>query len=193
MLQHVLGLLAHPKQQWQNIRLKTLDSAPETYIVYLLLLAAVPPLSLLIGVTSYGWQNLDGSLIYLTPVIAVPLALALYLLLLSNIMGVAFIMSRLEKWVGGQADFDRSLVFAFITASPLLISGIAGLVPIVWLDVLVVCVAGVFSTRLLFSGMPIFLSEVANRHPLLASIILFGALILLALSAALILSLWSLA
>lgn len=191
MLQHALGLLTRPQRQWHNIRYQIKDSTTEFFIFYLLVLAAIPPVSLLIGVTHFGWQNFDGSMIYLEMANAFPLALMLYMLLLFNIIGIAFAMYKLEQQAGGQADFERCLVFATFTAFPLLVSGAVGLVPIAWLDILIVCCAGLLSTRLLFTGMPIFLDSVAAHRPILASIILLCALALLALSTAIILSLWS--
>lgn len=191
MLQHVFGLITHPKRQWHDIRYQVIDSTAESFMLYLLLLAAIPPVSLLVGVTSFGWQNFDGSIIHLDMASALPLALMLYMLLLFNIIGVAYSMYKLEQKTGGQGDFERCLVFATFTAFPLLLSGVVGLMPIAWLAITLVCVAGILSSRLLFTGMPIFLDTVAEQRPILASIILLCALTLLALSTAVILSLWS--
>lgn len=190
MLQHVLGLLTHPRQQWQNLRYQTADSTAEAFIGYLLLIAIIPPLSLAIGVTQWGWQNLDGTLIHMSLSNAVSLGIILYLLLLSCVVGIAFVMFQLERFAGGIADFERCLSFATLTASPLFFSGISGLIPVVWINVSLVLIAGLYSARLLLIGMPIFLDMTSVRLPILAGFISLMGLTLLALCAMIMLSFW---
>lgn len=192
MLQHVLGLLIHPRRQWRYLSSGSGDSLAETIIGYLLLLAIIPPLSLLIGVSLFGWQSLSGNLISISFRSAVPLALVLYLMLLTSVVLIAFIMHRLETYLGGNTEFERCLVFTIFTALPLLISGVVGLIPIVWLDIVLVCIAGIFSTRLLITGMPVFLDTASGRKPILASVVLFSGFVILALNSMIVLSLWQL-
>ncbi len=192
MLQHVLGLLIHPQRQWRYLSNRSGDSLAESIIGYLLLLAIIPPLSLLIGVSLFGWQSLDGSLINISLRAAIPLALVLYLMILTSVVLIAFIMHRLETFLGGEAEFERCLVFAIFTAFPLLISGVVGLIPIVWLDIVLVCIAGAFSTRLLITGMPIFLDTASERKPVLVSVVLLTGFAILALNSMIVLSLWKL-
>lgn len=192
MLQHVLGLLVHPQRQWRQLSNSNGDSLAESIIAYLLILAIIPPLSLLIGVSLFGWQSLDGSLIHIGLRAAIPLAIVLYIMLLSSVVLIAFIMHRLETYLGGDAEFERCLVFAIFTAFPLLVSGVVGFIPIVWLNIVLVCIAGVFSTRLLITGMPVFLGSASESRPVLVGVVLLSGFAILALNSMIVLTLWKL-
>ena len=190
MLQHVVGLLTHPRQQWQRLRYQIADSTAETFIGYLLLIAIIPPLSLVIGVTQWGWQNFDGNLVTMSLSSAAPLAVALYLLLLSCVVGIASVMFQLQRFAGGQADFERCLTFATLTAFPLFFSGIGGLIPVTWVNITLVLIAGLYSARLLLIGMPIFLNIASEQRPILAIVISLAGLVLLALCSMIMMSFW---
>lgn len=182
MLQHVLGLLVHPQRQWRYLNDINCDSLAESLVGYLLILATIGPLSLLVGLTLFGWQSLDGSLVTVGFKAAIPLALAFYLMILASVVLIAFAMYRIENYFNGAVEFEPCLVFASYTAVPLLLSGIVGLIPVVWFNVLVVCIAAVFSTRLLITGMPVFLYEASQRKSLLVGIILFTGFSVLAMN-----------
>lgn len=190
MITHLVGLLANPKKEWRYLRSHSNQSTIEIVIATWLIIATLPPLSLLIGLTGYGWQNFDGSLLHLSAEKAVPLAIVLYLLLLSIVLCLAYLMYRLENFAGGQADFERCLVFAIFTSLPLFISGLGGLIPSVWFSITWVVLAGMYSARLLFTGMPIFLDVAIEHRPLLVLIILLISFALLALCGLITFSLW---
>lgn len=192
MLTHVIGLLVHPQRKWRQLSNSSGDSLSESIIRYLLVFAMIPPLSLLVGVSFFGWQSLDGNLLHVRLRTAIPLAIALYLMLLTSVVLIAFIMHRLETYLGGSAEFERCLVFAIFTAFPLLVSGMVGFIPIVWLDIILVCIAGVISTRLLITGMPIFLDSASERRPILVGVVLFSGFVILALNSVIVLTLWKL-
>ena len=182
MLQHVLGLLVHPQRQWRYLNDINCDSLAESLVKYLLILATVPPLSLLISVSLFGWQSLDGSLVVIGFKAAIPLALIFYLMILASVVLIAFVMQRLENHFNGAIEFEPCLVFASYTAVPLLLSGVVALIPVLWFDILVVCVAALFSTRLLVTGMPIFMYEASQRKTLANVVVLLTGFAVLAIN-----------
>lgn len=194
MLQHVLGLLFHPQRQWHSLNNSsdTGDSITESIIGYLLIMAIIPPLSLMVGISLFGWQSLGGNLIAVDFKTAILLASTLYLMLLASVAFIAFVMYRLETYFGGKTEFERCLVFAIFTALPLFLSGIVGLIPIVWLNIALVCLAGACSTRLLITGLPVFLDAASERKPILVAVVLLAGFVILALNSLIVLYLWQL-
>ena len=175
-------MLFRSQRQWRYLNDINCDSLAESLVKYLLILATIPPLSLLISVSLFGWQSLDGSIMVIGFKAAIPLALIFYLMILASVVLIAFVMQRLENYFNGAIEFEPCLVFASYTAVPLLLSGIVALIPVLWFDILVVCVAGVFSTRLLVTGMPIFLGEASQRKPLLIGVVLLTGFAVLAMN-----------
>ncbi len=190
MITHLFGLLANPRKEWLHLRSTAGQSTVEVVILTWLVVALIPPVSLLIGLTQWGWQNLDGTVLHLSMDKAAPLAIVLYLLLLSIVVCLAYLMFRLENFAGGEADFERCLVFAIFTSLPLFLSGLSGLIPYVWVGMAWVTLAGLYSARMLFTGIPIFLDVAVEHRPLLVFIILIIAFALLALCGLITLSLW---
>lgn len=182
MLQQVLGLLIRPRQQWRQLSNTNRDSLAESLIRYLLILSIIPPVALLIGVSLFGWQGLDNQYSLIGFKTAIPLALVFYLMILASVVLIAFVMQSLENYFGGDVEFESCLVFAIYTAVPLLLSGVVGLVPVVWFNIIVVCIAGVFSTRMLVTGLPVFLYEASQRKPLLIGIVLLTGFAVLAMN-----------
>lgn len=188
MLQHVFGLIAHPRQQWMQLRNNSTSTTSESFIRFLLLIALIPPIAVAVGSTQIGWPGSDGSHFTLPMNVAAPLALMFYILLLSCVLGIAWIMNRILAFYEGQSDYDRCLVFTIITSVPLFLSGFAGFVPLLWLDIAVVLIAGCLSTYLLYTGIPIFLGVVAQERKVMSLVVLIVAFITLTTCLAITLS-----
>ena len=66
MITHLFGLLANPRKEWLHLRSTAGQSTVEVVILTWLVVALIPPVSLLIGLTQWGWQNLDGTVLHLS-------------------------------------------------------------------------------------------------------------------------------
>ncbi len=188
--QHMFGLLYHPREEWGSIR-KEDHSIGHIYLTHILFLAAIPPFSLLVGTTQFGW-SIDGGKYYLLSLeSAIPIAVAFYVALLVGMFFMAYCTYWMEKTFGVEASLERCLLFTTFTATPMFLSGLAGLLPILWLDVFIVMGAVAYTVYLLYAGVPIFMNIPEERGFIFASSILtVGLCALVGLMAASVI-LWS--
>lgn len=156
-MNHVWGLLAHPGREMRDIKQEN-ESVSHHYTHHVLLLAAIPVVCAFIGTTQLGWDLGAVQTVRLEWLNALALAALFYLLILA---GVA-VMGRVIYWMARdypqRPDLARCTVFAGYTATPLFISGIVALYPLVWLCVLVGAAALIYTGYLLFVGIPLFLN-----------------------------------
>jgi len=82
----------------------------------------------------------------------------------------------MEKTYGGEASLDSCLVLTTVTATPLLLSGISMVIPMLWLNVLVGMAAMAYSVYLLYSGTPRIMQIPEDRAFMFSSSILTVAL-----------------
>ncbi|ASP39315.1 hypothetical protein CHH28_11780 [Bacterioplanes sanyensis] len=169
---HMFGLLYHPRDEWNLIKRERPGSIASVFVRNLLFLALIPPVSLLIGTTQMGWSIAGGDVVKLSMSSAIPMAVAFYFALLVGVAFVAYCTLWMERTFGASASFERCLIFTIYTATPMFLSGFIGLVPILWLDVLVVLAAASYSIYLLYSGIPIFMDIPPERGFIFASSIL---------------------
>lgn len=161
-LQHMFGLLYHPKAEWDSIK-KENHSLGHIYLTHLLFLAAIPPAALLVGTTQFGWSFTGAKFYFLSFESALPLAGAFYVALLAGMFFMAYTTFWMEKTFGAEASLERCLLFTTFTSTPLFLSGLVGLVPILWLNVMVVLGALSYTIYLLYSGVPIFMNIPEER------------------------------
>lgn len=177
-LQHMLGVLYHPKQEWQLIKQEHY-SALRCYSSHMIYLAAIPPLAAFIGTTQVGWSITGDELVKLTVSSALPIALAFYLALLIGAGIMAGFVHWMEKTYGSNSSFDDCMVLITFTSTPLFLTGLAALVPILWLDVLIGMAALAFTVHLLYSGVPEIMEIPEDRGFFFSSSILTVGLVVL--------------
>ncbi|WP_085632500.1 Yip1 family protein [Pseudomonas sp. R16(2017)] len=154
----IIKLFTQPNFAWSDIRREE-EAHPRHYLAHLLLLALIPAVCLFIGTTSVGWSLAAGETVWLSNASALQLSLLLYL---TTIAGVA-IMGGFIRWMSRTFDarptLNQCIGFAAYTVTPFFVAGIAGLYPSRWLAILVLGAASVYSTFLLFVGLPTFMHE----------------------------------
>ncbi|MGG7444887.1 Yip1 family protein [Kosakonia oryzendophytica] len=156
-MNHVWGLLSHPDREMQVIRGEN-ETISHHYTHHVLIMAAIPVICAFIGTTQIGWNFGENSVVTLSLVTGFSLAVLFYALMLA---GVA-VMGRVIWWMARsypqRPSLGRCMVFAGYVATPLFLSGIVALYPLVWLCVLVGTVALFYTGYLLYVGIPTFLS-----------------------------------
>ena len=156
-MNHVWGLLAHPNREMRDIKNEN-ETVSHHYNHHVLLLALIPVVCAFIGTTQIGWDVGVERTIPLSLSSAFGLAILFYALMLA---GVA-VMGRVIWWMARDYPQRPSLascmVFAGYVATPLFISGLVALYPLVWLCVLVGALALVYTGYLLYVGIPLFLN-----------------------------------
>ncbi|WP_407438148.1 Yip1 family protein [Lelliottia sp.] len=156
-MNHVWGLFSHPNREMHVIRSEN-ETVAHHYTHHVLLMAAVPVICAFIGTTQIGWNFGDGNIVKLSLVTGLALAVIFYGIMLA---GVA-IMGRVIYWMARNYPQRPSLtlcmVFAGYVATPLFMSGIVALYPLVWLCALIGTLALFYTGYLLFVGIPTFLN-----------------------------------
>lgn len=175
----------HPSIAMKQIRDEQLKGSNEVLIT-LALLALIPPVSLFIGTTQVGWSlTLTGEATRLTIASAALSAIAFYVALCLSLLIVGFAIRWMEKTYGGEASLERCMNLTLYTATPLLIAGFAGLYPTLWFCVTAGMAGLIYSTYLLFTGVPIIMRIPEERGFLFCmSILTVGLVTLVSLRAA---------
>jgi hypothetical protein len=119
-----------------------------------MILAAIPPICAYIGSTAVGWKIGAGEAVKLTSDSALQIAVAFYLALMISV----FIMGKAIHWMAQTFDtkpeLSKCVVLAAYIATPLFVSGIAALFPILWINMLVGLAAVAYTVYLLYIGIP---------------------------------------
>jgi len=190
---HVFDLLYHPVREWENIREHD-KSQPESRriaVIHILLTALIPPICLFIGTTQLGWSIAGRNFVTLTVDSALPIAVAFYFAILVATSCIAYSIYWMEQTFGAKASMGRCLTFTALTATPLFFAGFAGLIPVVWVGMLVITAAVCYSTYLLYVGLPIYMEVDSERGFVYASSILTIGLVMLVSMLAITVILWS--
>lgn len=188
-LQHMLGVLYHPKEEWKLIR-EEHYSTLRCYTSHMVYLAAIPPLAAFIGTTQIGWSVTGGDFVKLTASSALPIAIAFYFALLAGAGIMAWFIHWMEKTYGSQSSFDDCMVLTTFTATPLFLVGLAALIPVLWFDVLVGMVAVAYTVHLLYTGVPVIMKIPEDRAFFFSSSILTVGLVVLVGMLAVTAALW---
>ncbi|WP_435954480.1 Yip1 family protein [Dryocola sp. BD626] len=156
-MNHVWGLLSHPNREMQEIKREN-ETVSHHYTHHVLIMAAIPVICAFIGTTQIGWNFGDGTFVQLSMFTGFYLGVLFYALMLA---GVA-VMGRVIWWMARnypkRPSLARCMVFAGYVATPLFLSGVVALYPLVWLCVAVGAAALVYTGYLLYVGVPEFLN-----------------------------------
>lgn len=156
-MNHVWGLLAHPDREMRDIKQEN-ETVSHHYTHHVLLMALIPVVCAFIGTTQLGWDFGAQRTVQLSMVSGVGLAILFYALILG---GVA-VMGRVIYWMARdypqRPSLQRCTVFAGYVATPLFLSGLVALYPLVWLCLFVGTMALVYTGYLLYVGIPMFLN-----------------------------------
>ncbi|XDK22492.1 Yip1 family protein [Kosakonia cowanii] len=134
------------------------ETVSHHYTHHVLIMAAIPVICAFIGTTQFGWSFGENVVVPLSLSTGFYLAILFYCLMLA---GVA-VMGRVIWWMARnypqRTSLARCMVFAGYIATPMFLSGIVALYPLVWLCALVGTVALFYTGYLLYVGIPTFLN-----------------------------------
>ena len=178
MLSHVFGLFINPRKEWQAIR-DSDCSVSSCYLRYVLLLAAIPPVSGYFGTTMFGWQFGARDAIKLSHDSALLIAIAYYLIMLVGVFTMAVMIQWMGQTYGAEQSLARTVMLAAYTATPLFLVGIFELVPILWINFLAGLPALGYTVVLLYTGLPIMMEVSEEKGFLFSSAVLAVGLVAL--------------
>lgn len=156
-MNHVWGLFSHPDREMQVIKGEN-ETISHHYTHHVFIMAAIPVLCAFIGTTQIGWSFGENSVVQLNVFTGIYLGILFYGLMLG---GVA-VMGRVIWWMARnypqRPSLAHCMVFAGYVATPLFLSGVVALYPLVWLCALVGTLALFYTGYLLYVGIPTFLN-----------------------------------
>jgi hypothetical protein len=125
----------------------------------LLLLALIPAVCLFIGTTYVGWSLAENETVKLSSASALQLCVLLYVTIVAGVAVMGGFIRWMSRTFDARPTLNQCIGFAAYTVTPFFLAGIAGLYPSRWLAILVLGAASIYSTFLLFVGLPTFMHE----------------------------------
>ena len=189
ILSHVWGLLFHPEEEWKKIR-KENCTIGKCFCSHVFLLAAIPPVAGYIGTTQVGWQVTAREVHTLTPESALWIAVLSYFTILVAVFTIGKMIHWMGQTYGAKQTLSQCIALAAYTATPLYLSGIMLLYPMLWLNLLIGLPVLAYAVYLLYSGVPIIMGIPAERGFLFSTAVLAVALVALVAVLAATVILW---
>jgi len=157
MLTHVWGLMAHPNREWSQIK-EERETLTHLYAHHVLLLAAIPVICSYIGTTQVGWHLGSGTKIQLSYLDALGAGIAFYLVILAAVYVVGKVIRYMAKRYPNPPSQSQCVIFAGYVATPMFLSGIVAVYPLIWLCLLAGVLGLCYTAYLLYLGIPSFLN-----------------------------------
>ncbi|MFT6249281.1 MAG: hypothetical protein ACJAZQ_002496 [Cognaticolwellia sp.] len=189
ILNHIWGLYAHPKDEWQTIE-KRHESLMYS-LVHILVVALIPAICGYYAAAHIGWTIGVGDPIKISKSGAQMMAIAMYFALVLGVFALAYLIQWMAKTFDSNPSFIQSLELAAYTATPMLMVGIVTLFPVLWFVTLAGIAAVSYSVYLLYSGVPIMMNIPEEKGFIYSSSVVTCGLVLLVAIMALSAILWT--
>jgi len=177
ILNHIWGLYAHPKEEWQTIE-KRHESL--TYsMVHILVIALIPAICGYYAAAHIGWSIGTTEPLILSESNALVMSVIMYSALVFGVIALAYLIHWMAKTFDSTPNFSQSLELAAYTATPLLMAGVTALFPVLWFVVMACLGAMSYSVYLLYSGVPIMINIPEEKGFIYASSVVTCGLVLL--------------
>lgn len=178
MIGNALGLLFKPKTQWQAIADKDSFTLFPS-VLYTVILAVIPAVAWLYGVTKIGWAVGDGDRVRMTWDSATVIIILFYLAMVVSVCAIGFMIHWMSKTYGTDSSTAKGIAIAGFAATPLFIAGAVGFLPVFWLALLIGVSAVSYAVYLLYLGIPIVMKIPEERGFLFSSAVIAICLVIL--------------
>lgn len=177
VLNHIWGLYAHPKDEWQTIERR--HESLMYSMIHILVVALIPAICSYYAAAHIGWTIGVGDPIKISQSSAQLMAIAMYCALVLGVFALAYLIQWMAKTFDSKPSFIQSLELAAYTATPMLMVGIAALFPVLWFVALVGLAGVSYSVYLLYSGVPIMMNIPEDKGFIYSSSVVTCGLVLL--------------
>ncbi len=177
ILNHIWGLYAHPKDEWQ-----TIEKRHESFLyslMHILVMALIPAICGYYAAAHIGWTIGVGDPIKISQSSAQMMAIALYIALVVGVFSLAYLIQWMAITFDSKPSFIQSLELAAYTATPMLMVGVTALFPVLWFVTLAGIAAVSYSVYLLYSGVPIMMNIPEEKGFIYSSSVVTCGLVLL--------------
>lgn len=189
ILNHIWGLYAHPKDEWQTIE-KRHESLMYS-LMHILVVSLIPSICSYYAAAHIGWTIGVGDPIRISQSSAQIMSFAMYVALVSGVFALAYLIQWMAKTFDSKPSFIQSLELAAYTATPMLMVGIVTLFPVLWFVALAGLAAVSYSIYLLYSGVPIMMNIPEEKGFIYSSSVVTCGLVLLVTIMALSAMFWT--
>ena len=169
------------------------DTRPEPHAVFLkfvLWLAIIPPVFAYIGASNFGWRLGAAEPLFVPAGDLFVISIGYFFALLFGFVSTAIVAQWMASTYGARRSLDIHFALVTIIAAPLVAGSVMHLFPHIFLNIVVLIPALMWSMYLLYKGLPIVLRISPERGMLMASALigylLVGAVSLLGLAVALL-------
>ncbi len=177
ILNHIWGLYAHPKEEWQSIE-KRHESMVYS-LVHILTIALIPAICGYYAAAHIGWTIGSGEPILLNQSSAMMMAVAMYFALIIGVFALAYLIHWMAITFDSTPSFTQSLELAAYASTPVLMVGITVLYPVLWFVAVAGIIAICYSIYLLYSGVPIMMNIPEDKGFIYSSSVVTCGLILI--------------
>jgi len=173
LVQRVKQILLSPRTEWQVIEAEPTTTA-ELYKTYIIPLAAIGPISQVIGYSVFGITvPFVGT--YRVPIgSAISGALVAYVLTLAGTYVLALIIDGLAPTFNGQRSQIQALKVAAYSSTASWLAGIFALIP----GLRLLAILGVYSLYLLYLGLPIVMKSPRDKALGYSVVVIVAAIVL---------------
>lgn len=189
ILNHIWGLYAHPKDEWQTIE-KRHESLMYS-MMHILIVALIPAICGYYAAAHIGWTIGVGDPIKISQSSAQIMAVGMYFALIIGVFSLAYLIQWMAKTFDSKPTFIQSLELAAYTATPMLMVGVVALFPVLWFVALAGVLAVCYSVYLLYSGVPIMMNIPEEKGFIYSSSVVTCGLVLLVSIMALSAIMWT--
>lgn len=169
LIQRVKNILITPKTEWPVI-----DAEPATiggiYKNYVMILAAIGPVCMLIGLLVFGMPYVSFSMGYL-----LAQAVIAYVMALIGCYVLALIIDALAPTFGGKKDMVKAFKVAAYSSTAAWVVGIFYLLPLL---AILGLVGGLYSLYLLFLGLPVLMKTPADKSVVYTVAVIVAAIVI---------------
>jgi hypothetical protein len=163
----LVKVLFRPKAVFEALAAQE-PTATRVFFGFALWIGLLPPLFAYIGTINFGWR-LGVEPVFLPQRTVLAISVAYFVALLLGFLSSAVIARWMAVTYDASQSLGRCLALMAIVGAPLAIGSVIHLYPHVFINILVLVPALIWSMFLLYRGLPVVLRTGPNRGMLMAS------------------------
>jgi len=164
----LVWLLFKPNRAFEVLS-NTRPTANAVFFKLVIWLVAIPPVLAYIGGSKFGWRLGAAEPLYLTDETLLKISIAYFAALLFGFVSSAMIAKWMAAIYGARLSLGIHYAVITIVGAPLVVGSFIHLYPDMFINVLVLVPAVIWSMFLLYKGLPIVLRIGPERGMLMAS------------------------
>lgn len=176
----LLWLFLRPRTAFEDLAGKR-PSPGAVFFRLMLWMALVPPLMAFLGSSVFGWQLGAGDPIFLPRDTLIAVCVSYFVALLVGFVSTAFVAQWMAGTYGARLSLGIHMALITIVSAPLIVGSVIHIYPHVFINIVVLVPALMWSMYLLYAGLPVVLKISPESGMLMASA-LIGYLLVAAVS-----------